>query len=149
MKYALKNSFGSLNAGAELVEYTDCSVIHEATGIVFCKEDENVSVIKEVAIQPVNGEAFFKVLDASQKDIADEKFVYDEQYLFYQISDNTWRKAKMERTSSDIGRLISGFTLSVDATPKQKFNRLTNLNNAYGLGLTVDQIREARDGVNS
>ncbi len=151
--YTLRNAIGNLSAGTILKLTLSGNELYvpQATSLRFSTTDCNVvfTPTRDVVAIPVDYDALDKVTQAAAEAIAGGDFAYGEKYLFYQMADNTWRKATMEKTSSDFGRLVSGFSLTVAATAKQKFNRLTNLNKAYGLGLTVDNIRAARDGVNS
>ncbi len=91
-------------------------------------------------------EAFAKLVDAIEKTEVTE----GDKYSFYQVSDNTWRRATFEKTATDIGRLMGGFIISYPTNANQKFNRLTKLNEVYGLGLSKEQIKAAsQTGYNS
>lgn len=154
--YTLTNAVGNIPAGTVLIEGTICTnhlypIGFGGGAFFFGKGSEYVTFTpsRDVVALPLDNEACDKLQEACFKDMAEGKFAFGEKYLFFQISDKTWRKATMERTSSDIGRLAGGFIVTLDASPKQKFNRLVNLNKAYGLGLTIEDIRAARDGVNS
>lgn len=87
----------------------------------------------------LDSEEFEKVLAGvrSQKAIAD-----GDRYFFYHVGEKRYAKATMERTSSDLGRLLAGFALPITTTVASKKNRLTNLNKAFGLGLTADEISD-------
>lgn len=151
--FTLRNAIGNLSAGTVLKLTLSGNELYvpQASSLRFSLTDCNVvfTPTREVVSIPVDYDALDKVTEAAAEAIERGDFAYGEKYLFFQMADKTWRKATMERTSSDFGRLVSGFCLTVDASAKQKFNRLTNLNKAYGLGLTVEEIRTARDGVNS
>ena len=87
----------------------------------------------------LDSEAFGKI----QSGIRGQAAIADgEKYFFYLASEKRWAKATMERTSSDLGRLMSGFAIPLNATVKRKRNRLNNLNSAYGLGLTSEEIND-------
>lgn len=151
--YTLAKALGAYPVGTSLTPSATCSSKVYLTSTVYFDVGDSTYVlatpVRTPVLLPLDNTAFSKIQEAVGEALEDEVFAYGESYLFYQMGDNTWRKAKMEKTSSDFGRVVSGFALSTEATPKQKFNRLTNLNKAYGLGLTVDEIRDARDGVNN
>ena len=89
-----------------------------------------------------DSQTFHKLLDAAenQKAIAE-----GDQYFFYSTKEKRWAKAKMERTSSDIGRLVAGFALPITTTNRSKYNRLVKLNDVYGLGLSKEEIHSISD----
>jgi hypothetical protein len=151
--YTLNTDIGSLAQGTQLYPSLngDKLITEKAIGLAFPFDSSFVTFTptRDVVVLPQCDEALEKLVDAVNKQFKNEEFAYGEKYLFFQISDKTWRKATMEKTSSDFGRIVSGFALKVDASPKQKFNRLNNLNQAYGLGLSIEDIRDARDGVNA
>lgn len=72
--------------------------------------------------------------------VAKQTFTFNAQYTFFDVANKKWKKARFERTSSDIGRATSGFALPANASESQKLNRLKRLNRVYGLALTATQI---------
>lgn len=111
------------------------------TAVSVTVEDEPVAPIDEEPSFNVGAilvsEAFEKIVEA----VADQKAIGEgERYFFYHVGEKRYAKATMERTSSDIGRLVAGFALPITTTAKSKKNRLKKLNAAYGLGLTSEEI---------
>ena len=115
----------------------------ETTGCSACgtPDEEEAAPIDETpafnASAVLNDEVYNKLLDA----VAEQKAIADgQQYFFYHVGEKRWAKATMERTSSDLGRLMSGFALPITTTTKSKRNRLAKLNAVFGLGLTDAEV---------
>lgn len=82
--------------------------------------------------------SFDKIVDAIEADFG--KFEYEGEYLFYSTEEQEWKASTLLKTASHIGRVMSGFAIPADASNKKKLNRLTKLNEVYGLGLTKSEI---------
>lgn len=104
----------------------------------FGKENAEVVPMLDVS-EVVDTEAYDKLMNAvlNQKAIA-----AGDRYFFYLVGEKRWGKADMEKTSTDIGRLMAGFVLPITTTSKSKKNRLTTLNKVYDLGLDADEIAD-------
>ena len=81
-------------------------------------------------------------MSALNDDMENQKFVYGNEYKFYDIELCEWKVSRFKKTASHLGRLVGGFAVPVDASAKKMFNRLEKLNNVYTLGLDRDTIRE-------
>lgn len=103
-------------------------------GIVSLKK---VSEPMKINIQCVE---YTKLTEAVSKDFHDEKFSHEDTYIFYDIANKAWKRSKLLKTASHIGRVTAGFAIPADASEKKKHNRLNNLNKVYGLGLSNYEI---------
>lgn len=83
-----------------------------------------------------------KVLEANENDLLNEKFVYGSEYKFYDVSRKVWKVSRLKKTGSHIGRIVGGFAVPVDATPRKMFNRLEKLSRMYSLGISRETARE-------
>ncbi len=82
-----------------------------------------------------------KLTAAVTKDFDEDNYAHEDAYIFYSIEAKAWKKSKLLKTASHIGRVVSGFAIPVDASDKKKLNRLRNLNAVYSLGLTDSQVK--------
>lgn len=83
-----------------------------------------------------------KVTTAVGDDLNNGKFVFGNDYKFYDIENKTWKVSRLKKTASHLGRVAWGFAVPVDASAKKMFNRLEKLNVMYDLGLSREVCRE-------
>lgn len=81
-----------------------------------------------------------KLNEAVSKDFNNGAFSHEDAYIFYDIANKSWKRSKLLKTASHLGRVTAGFAIPNDASEKKKHNRLNNLNKVYGLGLSDYEI---------
>lgn len=107
-----------------------------------CGDDTCEAVSSNVVSLDMTSEDAIKVLEANENDLLNEKFVYGTEYKFYDVARKVWKTSRLKKTGSHIGRIIGGFAVPADATPRKMFNRLEKLSRMYDLGISRETARE-------
>lgn len=149
MKVIFSAGFKSIPSGAELLIRDNracyCTNCGESISLNQREIDMLVTLgiarlVEEVVVVPFAPNFSTRegqnIADAVQLD----SFNYDQDYVFYDVKEKAYKTSKLLKTASHIGRVVSGFAIPAGSSAKKKYNRLTNLNVVYGLGLTKREI---------
>ena len=131
--FSLDNLFDLEDMG--IVDITDTSAPTPSASCVGCTSSSWVTA-------HLVGEQREKVTTAVVEDINNVKFVFGNEYKFYDIENKTWKVSRLKKTASHLGRIVGGFAVPVDASAKKMFNRLEKLNSMYDLGHSREVCRE-------
>ena len=82
-------------------------------------------------------------MEALQTHVRSLNINVGDKYRYYTRSTNRWDLATFEMTGTDIGRVVSGFAITVPSRKSAKRALLKNLNTVYGLLLTDDEIKDS------
>jgi len=147
MKVTFLSAFKAVPRGTTVAQNADgsLSVNNVRLGCAEVNALVNLGVIEltEDAVKfapKFNSAAWGKISQAMIED--KDAYTIGGEYEFYNVEQEEFIESKLLNTASHIGRVVSGFAIPAGSSDKKKFNRLTSLNEVYGLGLTKADISD-------